>query len=105
MTKTTEGTGDTARREAPDWATPDALVYELHCTTRGYRTMKKISTRVAHVTKDAVVLANGERSYTGRAHKNSSHTTTTKRLPRSGGDGGGDQTSVASDKTATTASV
>jgi hypothetical protein len=45
----------------PDWATPDALVYELHCTTRGYRTMKKISTRVAHVTRDAVVLANGAR--------------------------------------------
>lgn len=45
----------------PDWAAPGEVVYELHCTTSGYRTMKRIQTRVAHVTRDVVVLANGVR--------------------------------------------
>lgn len=43
----------------PDWVAPGADVYELHNTTRDYRTVQTISTQVAEVTSRAVVLANG----------------------------------------------
>ncbi|MEU7631659.1 hypothetical protein AB0C34_16970 [Nocardia sp. NPDC049220] len=46
---------------APDWAVPGATVYELHRTTRDYRTIKTIETQVERVTADRVVLANGAR--------------------------------------------
>ncbi|MGV9540898.1 hypothetical protein ACWDSF_06195 [Nocardia beijingensis] len=45
----------------PDWATPGTVVYELHCTTRNYRTVKTIEGQIERVTSKAVVLANGAR--------------------------------------------
>lgn len=47
--------------DIPDWVTLGAAVVELHCSTRGYRTLKTISTQVADITSKAVVLANGAR--------------------------------------------
>jgi hypothetical protein len=43
------------------WVVPGGDVYELHCTTRGYRTMKRIASKVVRVTSKAVVLTNGAR--------------------------------------------
>lgn len=47
--------------DLPDWATPGTVVYELHCTTRNYRTVKTIEGQIERVTSKAVVLANGAR--------------------------------------------
>lgn len=45
----------------PAWVVPGGDVFELHCTTRGYRTVKRIASKVVHVTGRAVVLTNGAR--------------------------------------------
>jgi hypothetical protein len=54
-------TTETEPSTLPVWVVPGGDVYELHCTTRGYRTIKRILAEVAHVTSKAVVLTNGAR--------------------------------------------
>lgn len=45
----------------PAWVVPGGDVFELHCTTRKYRTLKRIASTVVHITSNAVVLTNGAR--------------------------------------------